>query len=83
MFRQYSVREGEELALVCRDTNNRNNANIGWRRKVSNITFNHQKGFFMRRCIQTVISMLTNTDNVRWPGTTNLSPSDRESHKTP
>ena len=82
MFRQYSVREGEELALVCRDTNNRNNANIGWRRKVRIISFNHQKCFFMR-FIQTAISMLTNTDNVRWPGTTNLSPSDRESHKTP
>ena len=51
MFRQYSVREGEELALVCRDTNNRNNANIGWRRKVGNISYNHQKGY-----IKTVIS---------------------------
>ena len=43
MFRQYSVREGEELALVCRDTNNRNNANIGWRRKVGSISA--PKGF--------------------------------------
>ena len=41
-----------------------------------------KNGFFIR-FIHTAIIMLTNTDNVRWPGTSNLSRSDRESHKTP
>ena len=36
MFRTYNIREGEELALVCRDRNNRNNNRISWQRKVRN-----------------------------------------------
>ena len=35
MCRTYNVREGEELALICRDRNNRNNNMIAWQRKVS------------------------------------------------
>ena len=35
LLRTYNVREGEELALICRDKNNRNNNMIAWQRKVS------------------------------------------------
>ena len=36
LVRSYRIREGEELALICRDRNNRNNNMISWQRKVSN-----------------------------------------------
>ena len=35
LFRSYNVLEGEELALICQDINNRQNNKIAWRRKVS------------------------------------------------
>ena len=35
LFRTYNIREGKELALICRDKNNRNNNMIAWQRKVS------------------------------------------------
>ena len=42
LLRTYNIREGQELALICRDRNNRNNNMIAWRRKVSPIPWKYQ-----------------------------------------